>query len=202
MEPSLRSILTSKTLRIRKYAAKFRIADHTGAHRRLYLQFLCENRAVCSAGSDYPHTSRNREHQRRCAALRAAVPSTNSNADTAIQWLSAVLGSDEEVAVAVLGFEVLATVVTAVVVVVLVAIAGFNVGCVACSVAAPLLAGSTSAVDPPSPGTSPPGVSVSPVGTVAPSGSTTTCVAVIEPAATMQSASKALSCKTTFMPWQ
>lgn len=37
MELSLSSILTSKTLRIRKYAAKFRLADHTGAHRRLYL---------------------------------------------------------------------------------------------------------------------------------------------------------------------
>lgn len=45
---------------------------------------------------------------------------------------SAVLGSDEEVAVAVLGFEVLATVVTAVVLVVFVAIAGFTVGCVTC----------------------------------------------------------------------
>ena len=31
------SILASKTLRIRKYAAKFRLADLTGAHRRLYL---------------------------------------------------------------------------------------------------------------------------------------------------------------------
>ena len=83
---------------------------------------------MCSAGSDFPHTSGNREHQQRRAALRAAVPSTNSNADTAIQWLSAVLGSDEEVAVAVLGFEVLATVVTAIVVVVFVAIAGFTWG--------------------------------------------------------------------------
>lgn len=115
---------------------------------------------------------------------------------------STVLGSDEEVAVAVLGFEVLATVVTAVVLVVFVAIAGFTVGCVTCSVAAPLLAGSTSAVDPPSPGASPPDVSVSPVGTVAPSGSTTTCVAFIEPASTMLSAPKALSSKTTFKPWQ
>ena len=115
---------------------------------------------------------------------------------------STVLGSDEEVAVAVLGFEVLATVVTAVVLVVFVAIAGFTVGCVTCSVAAPLLAGSTSAVDPSSPGASPPDVSVSPVGTVAPSGSTTTCVAVIEPASTMLSAPKTLSSKTTFKPWQ
>lgn len=185
MEPSLSSIPASKTLRVRKYAAKFRLVDHAGAHQRLYLQSLCENRAVCSAGSDFPHTSGNREHQQRCAALRAAVPSTNSNADTAIQWLSAALGSDEEVAV-----------------VVFVAIAGFTVGCVACSIAAPLLTGSTSAVDPPSPGTSPPDVSVSPVGTVAPSGSTTTCVAVIEPASTMLSAPKALSCQTTFKPWQ
>lgn len=37
MERSLSSILASKTLRIRKYAAKFRLADLTGAHRRLYL---------------------------------------------------------------------------------------------------------------------------------------------------------------------
>ena len=70
--------------------------------------------------------------------------------------------------VSVLGFEALATVVTAVVVVFFVAIAVFTVGCVVCSVAAPLLAGSTSAVDPPSPGTSPSDVSVSPVGRVVP----------------------------------
>lgn len=37
MERSLSSILASKTLRIRKYAAKFRLADLTEAHRRLYL---------------------------------------------------------------------------------------------------------------------------------------------------------------------
>lgn len=37
MERSLSSILASKTLRIRKYATKYRLADLTGAHRRLYL---------------------------------------------------------------------------------------------------------------------------------------------------------------------
>ena len=48
MEPSLSSILASKTLRVRKYAAKFRFVDHTGANQRFYLQLLCAKREVWS----------------------------------------------------------------------------------------------------------------------------------------------------------
>ena len=49
MERSLNSILASKTLRVRKYAAKFRLADHAGARQCLYLRFLGVKRAVWSA---------------------------------------------------------------------------------------------------------------------------------------------------------
>lgn len=60
-------------------------------------------------------------------ATRSIVPSTNSNVDTAIQWLSPVLGSVAVVAVAALGLGTLATVVLVTVVVVLVvAAAGFS----------------------------------------------------------------------------
>ena len=80
----------------------------------------------------------------------------------------------EDVAVADLGFEALAAVVlvAVVVVVVFVATVGFTVGCFACSVAAPPIAGSTSAEG------SPLGVSTSPTGTVALSGPIATCIAV------------------------
>ena len=37
MNPSLSSIPASKTRRVRKYAAKFRLADHARAHYRLCL---------------------------------------------------------------------------------------------------------------------------------------------------------------------
>lgn len=37
MKPSLSSIPASKTRRVRKYAAKFRLADHARAHYRLCL---------------------------------------------------------------------------------------------------------------------------------------------------------------------
>lgn len=68
-------------------------------------------------------------HQQRRAASRTAVPNTNSNVDTAIQLLSAVLGSAALVAVAALGLEALATVVLVTVVVVLVVVAaGFSAG--------------------------------------------------------------------------
>lgn len=62
--------------------------------------------------------------------VRNAVPSRNSVRDTAIQFVSLVLGSDKEVLVAALGLEALAAVVlvTVVVVTVLVAAAGFSVG--------------------------------------------------------------------------
>lgn len=49
MERSLNSILASKTLRIRKYAAKFRLVDHAGARQCLYLRFLGVKRAAWSA---------------------------------------------------------------------------------------------------------------------------------------------------------
>lgn len=65
------------------------------------------------------------------------MPSRNSVRDTAIQFVSLVLGSDEEVAVLALGLEVLTAVVlvTVVVVTVLVAAAGFCVGFVDVSAA-------------------------------------------------------------------
>ena len=53
MKPSLSSILASKTRRVRKYAAKFRLADHAGARQRLYLRFLCMNRAVWSGVPEF-----------------------------------------------------------------------------------------------------------------------------------------------------
>ena len=53
MEPSLSSILASKTRRARKYAAKFRLADHAGARQRLYLRFLCMKRAVWSGVPEF-----------------------------------------------------------------------------------------------------------------------------------------------------
>ena len=120
-------------------------------------------------------------------APRSAVPSRNSAKEAAIQLLSAVLGSDEEAAVAALGLEALAAVVfvTVVVVVVFVATAGFTEGCVACSAEAPPIAGSTSAEG------SPLGVSVSPTGTVALSGSMTTFIAVVPSASTTPPAPKA-----------
>ena len=89
------------------------------------------------------------------------MPRKKSVRDTAIQWLSAVLGSDEEVAVAALGLEVLVAVVlaTVVVVTVLVAVAGFSVRFVDGSVAGSPVAGSAPGADGPSPGTSGPPVS-------------------------------------------
>lgn len=51
------------------------------------------------------------------------MPSRNSVRDTAIQFVSLVLGSDEEAAVAALGLKVLAAVVTVNVVVVTVLVA-------------------------------------------------------------------------------
>lgn len=52
----------------------------------------------------------------------------NSSVDTAIQWLSSVLGSAVAVAVAALGFEAMVTVVLDIVVVLVVAAAGFSEG--------------------------------------------------------------------------
>lgn len=53
MEPSLSSIPASKTLRVRKYAAKFRLVDHAGAHQRFYLRLLCAKRAVWSGVPEF-----------------------------------------------------------------------------------------------------------------------------------------------------
>lgn len=53
MEPSLSSIPASKTLRVRKYAAKFRLVDHVGAHQRFYLRLLCAKRAVWSGVPEF-----------------------------------------------------------------------------------------------------------------------------------------------------
>lgn len=53
MKPSLSSLLASKTLRVRKYAAKFRLADHTEANQRFYLRFLCMKRAVWSGVPEF-----------------------------------------------------------------------------------------------------------------------------------------------------
>ena len=66
MEPSLSSILASKTRRVRKRAAKFRLADHAGVH------------GVAAAKCVVPH-------QQRYAALRSTVPSRNSVKEAAIQ---------------------------------------------------------------------------------------------------------------------
>lgn len=49
MERSLNSILASTTIRVRKYAAKFRLVDHAGARQCLYLRFLGVKRAAWSA---------------------------------------------------------------------------------------------------------------------------------------------------------
>ena len=53
MDPSLSSIPASKTLRVRKYAAKFRLVDHAGAHQRFYLRLLCAKRAVWSGVPEF-----------------------------------------------------------------------------------------------------------------------------------------------------
>ena len=53
MKPSLSSILASKTLRVWKYAAKFRVVDHTEANQRFYLRFLCMKRAVWSGVPEF-----------------------------------------------------------------------------------------------------------------------------------------------------
>ena len=53
MEPSLSSIPASKTLRVRKYAAKFRLVDHAGAYQRFYLRLLCAKRAVWSGVPEF-----------------------------------------------------------------------------------------------------------------------------------------------------
>lgn len=106
---------------------------------------------------------------------RSTVPNRMRTAEVASQLLSAVLGSDDFVAVAGLGLAVLATVVLVIVVVVLVVAAagfseGFAVGPVVGSPAAGLAsAGELSVL---SPGTSP--LSVSPAGGVATLGSITT----------------------------
>lgn len=47
------SILASRTLRVRKYAAKFRLVDHAGAHQRFYLRFLCVKRPVWSGFPEF-----------------------------------------------------------------------------------------------------------------------------------------------------
>ena len=47
------SILASKTLRVRKYAAKSRLIDHAGAHQRLCLRFLCAKRPVWSGFPEF-----------------------------------------------------------------------------------------------------------------------------------------------------
>ena len=148
-------------------------------------------------GLRFSRTYGNREHQQRRAALRTAVPSTNSKPDTAIQWLSAVLGSDEEVAVAALGLEVLTAVllVTVVVVTVLVAAAGFRVGFVDGSVTGSPVAGSVPGADGPSPGTS--GPPVSPADAVASTGSIVTCAATDPSASTTPPAPKAPPAGTT-----
>ena len=142
-------------------------------------------------GLRFSRTYGNREHQQRRAALRTAVPSTKSKPDTAIQWLSLVLGSDEEVAVAALSLEVLAAVllVTVVVVTVLVAAAGFRVRFVDGSVAGSPVAGSVPGTEGPSPGTS--RASLSPAGPAAPSGSIVTCAAAAPSASTTPPAPKA-----------
>ena len=64
-------------------------------------------------------------HQQRYAVLRSTVPSRNSVKETAIQWLSPVLGSADVVAIVDLGLVVLVTVVLGVVA------AGFTAGSVA-----------------------------------------------------------------------
>ena len=119
------------------------------------------------------------------------MPRRKSVIDAAIQQLSPVLGRDTEVAVTVLGFEALTTVVLVTVVVVLVVAAagfsdGISVGPVVCSPAAGLASAEDLFVL--SPGTSPP--SVSPSGGVAPSGSTTTCGATAPEASTTPPAPK------------
>lgn len=77
------------------------------------------------------------------------MPSKKNVREAVIQQLSPALGSDEEVAVAALGLEVLAAVVlvTTVVVTVLVAAAGFSVGFVDGSVADSPVAGSVPGAD-------------------------------------------------------
>ena len=86
------------------------------------------------------------------------MPSKKSVREAATQLLSLVLGSDEEVAVAALGLEVLAAVVsvTVVVVTVLVAAAGFSAEFVDGSAAGSPVAGSVPGADGLSPGTSTP----------------------------------------------
>lgn len=114
--------------------------------------------------------------QQRHAAARSTVPSRKSIAEAAIQLLSAVLGSDDTVAVAGLGLVVLATVVLVTVVDVLVVVAaGFSAGFAVGPVVSSPAAGLASAGDllELSPGTLSP--SVSPAGGVATSGSITTC---------------------------
>lgn len=77
------------------------------------------------------------------------MPSKKSVREAATQLLSLVLGSDEEVAVAALGLEVLAAVVsvTVVVVTVLVAAAGFSAEFVDGSAAGSPVAGSVPGAD-------------------------------------------------------
>ena len=112
------------------------------------------------------------------------MPSRNSVRDTAIQFVSLVLGSEAVVAVAALGLEALAAVVlvTVVVVTVLVAAAGFCVGFADGSAAGLPLAGSVPGADGPSPGTS--GPPVSPADAVASTGSIVTRAATDPSAST------------------
>lgn len=93
---------------------------------------------------------------------RSAVPSRDSIADTAIQWLSAVLGSvvDTPLALA-LSFDDFETVVLATIVLVITT-AGFTAG--------PLPGSGAGAGSTPPLGTLPSGESVSPAGAVAPAG--------------------------------
>lgn len=102
------------------------------------------------------------------------MPSRNSVRDTTIQFVSLVLGSDEEVLVVTLGIEALAAVVLVTVVVVadLVAAAGFSMGIVDGSAAGSTVAGSAPRADRPSPGTS--GPPVSPADAVASTGTIVT----------------------------
>lgn len=119
------------------------------------------------------------------------MPSKKSVREAATQLLSLVLGSDEEVAVAALGLEVLAAVVsvTVVVVTVLVAAAGFSAEFVDGSAAGSPVAGSVPGADGLSPGTSTP--LASPADAVAPTGSIVTCTATDPSASTTPPVPKA-----------
>ena len=119
------------------------------------------------------------------------MPRRKSVIDAAIQQLSPVLGRDTEVAVTVLGFEALTTVVLVTVVVVLVvAAAGFSAGFAVGPVVGSPAAGLASVGDfsTLSPGTSPP--LVFPARGVATSGSITTCGATAPEASTTPLAPK------------